>query len=155
MDYYFEDKKNQKRLREILISWENTPFKHHTGVKNLGVDCIHLVACVYSELGILKMPKIPEYPNDWHLHQTRELLLEKIVELTSAQGLRFDQVSFEPPLNGDLMTFFYGKAASHAAIYFDGYIYQAVTGVGVVKVFFRDPMWYNRKVTNFRLRSLE
>ena len=155
MKYYFDDVKNQEKLKTILDSWEGTPFKHRTCVKQKGVDCINFVAVVFVELGVFKMPKIPSYPPDWHLHQTRGLLLEKIIQETSAQGLHFDKVGFEHPLNGDLMTFFYGKSASHAAIYFDGYIYQAVVGVGVVKVFFRDPMWYDKRITNFRLRSLK
>jgi hypothetical protein len=80
--YYFEEIEKQKQLKKILDEWLNTPFRHHCGVKGLGCDCIHFVACVLDELGILILTKktIPDYPKDWHLHNTRELLEEGIIK---------------------------------------------------------------------------
>ena len=154
MQYYFKETKRQEKLEKELLSWLKTPFKHRTCVKQKGADCVNFVAGVLSELGICKMPKIPEYPPDWNLHITRDLLIDGIKTLPLATGLYFDEIDFKNPMIGDLMVFFYGKSASHAAIYFNGYIYQAVTGVGVVKSRYKDPKWFNKKITNFRLMEV-
>ena len=137
MKYYFEDVKEQERLKVILESWLDppTPFRHHCGIKGLGTDCIHFVARVYEEVGVLKWRKglVEEYPRDWHLHNTRERLSEAI-----EQELNIKKIELSQLMNGDIVLSHYGKAASHAAIFFDGYIYQAIDRIGVRKIRIED-----------------
>ena len=144
--YYFENAEKQEELKRILDEWKDTPFRHRCGVKKLGTDCIFFVARVLEELNILKMPEIPEYPPDWHLHQTQKLLVEGIL-----QHLNVENVDFNNLLNGDLVLYFFGKAASHASIYYDDHTYQAVNDIGVIRLPFTDKFWFKRKRYNFRI----
>lgn len=152
VEYYFIDTEKQKQLKLILDSWidSNTPFRHHCCVKGLGCDCIHFVACILNELGILNLTKktIPNYPKDWHLHNTRELLEEGIIK-----NLNVEKVDLSNLMNGDLVCSHFGKAASHAGIYFDGYIYQALNGVGVCRINFNDKKFKERMRFAYRLLS--
>lgn len=148
--YYFEDKDKQQKLKKILDSWLSTPFRHHTGVKGAGCDCIHFVIRVYEEMGILKCECnfVPDYPKDWHLHNTRELLAEGI-----EKKLKVQKVSLDVLKNGDIILSHYGKAASHASIYFDRYVYHSVTNIGVCKINFKDRFF--RRQMRFAYRILK
>jgi len=150
MKYLFESIESQVRLKAILDSWLDppTPYRHRCGVKGLGCDCIHFVAKTLVELGILKWKKdlIPDYARDWHMHDTRELLKEHIERRLYGQWIPL--LNFE---NGDILLFHFGKAASHAGIYFDGYVYQAIDDIGVKKIsaddhFFRKHMKFNYRI---------
>jgi len=148
MKYYFENIEKQNKLKLILDSWLGTPFRHQASVKGLGVDCINFVAKVLEELKILKWKKdlMPEYAPDWHMHRTQSLLIDGIL-----QHLNVENVGFNNLMNGDLIIYFFGRAASHASIYYDDHTYQAVNDIGVVKLPVSDRMWWKRKRYNFRI----
>lgn len=141
--YFYEDVEKIVELRRILAEWEHTPYRHRCGVKGLGADCIHFVARVLEELGLLKWRKnlVPDYPRDWHMHNTRELLLENLLRkvrgeiLSGAPAGMLDRGEVQ---NGDIILSHYGQAASHAAIYYEGYLWQALDGAGVVKIHHSD-----------------
>ena len=143
---YFEDIERQKKLKIILDSWIDTPFRHHCGVKGKGCDCIHFVARVFEEIGLLTLNKVPNYPKDWHLHNTRELLSEAVESY-----LKVKKVELSGLKNGDLVLSHYGKASSHSAIYFDGYMYQAINNVGVRKINFKDDKFKKRMKFAYRI----
>jgi cell wall-associated NlpC family hydrolase len=145
---YFEDIEEQNKLKKILDEWLDTPFRHHCGVKGLGCDCIHFVVRIFEELGLLIDVVIPDYPKDWHLHNTRELLEEGILK-----NLNVEKVSLSNLMNGDIICSHFGKAASHAGIYFDGYVYQALNNIGVRKINFNDKKF--RKRMRFAYRILK
>ena len=149
MSYFFDIKENDASLKRILDEWLNTPFRHRCGVKGKGCDCIHFVAKVLEELGILKWRKdlIPDYPRDWHLHKTRELLKDSILK-----ELNVESVTLSSLKNGDILLSHYGKASSHAAFYYGGYIYQALDRVGVKRINFNDQVY--RAQMKFALRIL-
>ena len=151
--YYFADPAKQAELKRILDEWIRTPFRHHCGVKGLGCDCIHFVIRVFEEMGRLKegQIKIPDYPHDWHLHNTRELLLERMLE-RAGKG-RIVPADLNAPMNGDLILSHYGAAASHAAFYFDGHVYQAVNKIGVCKISFSDPIFRKQMKYAYRLMA--
>lgn len=150
MRYLFENVENQTRLKEVLDSWliPPTPYRHRCGVKGLGCDCIHFVARVLEELEILKWSKdlISDYPRDWHMHNTRELLKEQI-----ERRLYGEWISPFDFRNGDILLFHFGKAASHAGIYFDGYVYQAIDNVGVKKININDQFFRKHMKFNYRI----
>ncbi len=153
--YYFENKEEQEKLRRILGSWIDTPFRHHCGVKGLGCDCIHFVVRVLEELGILYNVIIPNYPKDWHLHNTRELLEEgilrhlKVKKVTPSNFMSKDAISNF--MNGDIVGSHFGQAASHAGVFFDGYVYQALNGIGVRKINFSDKKFRARMKFVYRI----
>jgi cell wall-associated NlpC family hydrolase len=148
MANYFDDPEKQQELKRILDSWLGTPYRHHCGVKGLGSDCAHFVARVLEELGILKWRKgiIPDYPVGWNLHDTRELMLERLVK-----ELNVVAADLKNPMNGDILLSHYGKAASHMAIYFDDHLYHAVDRIGVVKIHFSDPVFRRQMKYAFRV----
>lgn len=145
---YFENIEKQRLLKKALEDWIGTPFRHHCGVKGLGCDCIHFVARVFEEVGFLTWHKnlIPNYPKDWHIHNTRELLAEKILENSNIEEIGLSKVK-----NGDIVLSHYGKAASHVGIYFDGYVYQALNKIGVRKISFADKSFRRRMKLAYRL----
>ena len=147
---YFDDPAKQLELKRILGEWLGTPFRHHCGVKGLGCDCIHFVARVFEEMGRLKWRKnlIPDYPKDWHLHNTRELLLERLIK-----ELPVVPADLAAPMNGDILLSHYGQAASHAAIYFDGHVYQAVNDIGVCRICFSDSVFRRQMKFAYRLTA--
>ena len=149
MKYYFEDIEKQKQLKAILDEWLGTPFRHHAGVKKVGCDCIHFVSKVLEEMGVIKWSKdlIPDYPRDWHLHNTRERLAEGIEKI-----LKVEKLSLNYPVNGDIILSHYGKAASHAAIYYDDHIYEALLNGGVCRIAFSDSV--ERRQMRFLYRIL-
>jgi len=147
---YFDDVEKQAELKRILDEWIGTPFRHHCGVKGKGCDCIHFVAGVFMEMGLVNVTKkdIPDYPRDWHLHNTREALMEAVIKHANVI-----EVELTSPMNGDIILSHYGQASSHAAIYFDGYIYQSVDGIGVCKIKFNDPVFAKQMKYNFRIQA--
>lgn len=148
MANYFDDPEKQQELQRILDTWIGTPYRHHCGVKGLGADCIHFVARVFEELGVLKWRKgiVPDYPRDWHMHNTRELLMERLLKEFNVVA-----VDLNNPMNGDILLSHYGKAASHAAIYCGGYVYQSVENIGVCKIHFSDQKFRQQMKYAFRV----
>lgn len=145
---YFENIEKQRLLKKVLEDWIGTPFRHHCGIKGLGCDCIHFVARIFEEVGFLTWHKnmIPKYPKDWHVHNTRELLAEKILENSNVEEIGLSELE-----NGDIILSHYGKAASHVGIYFDGYVYQALNKIGVRKINFADKSFRRRMKLAYRL----
>lgn len=150
MKYYFEDEDKQKDLGRILESWRvpHTPYRHHCGVKGLGCDCLHFVGRVLEEIGLLKWRKglFPDYPQDWHLHNTRELLSENI-----ERELKVEKIYPGNLMDGDIILHHYGKAASHAGIFFGGFVYHAISGAGVIRTSFEDQTFRKRMQFAYRV----
>jgi len=150
--YYFEDLERQKKLKQILDEWLGTPYRHHSGAKGLGCDCIHFVFRVLEEAGILQWRKnlIPDYPRDWHLHNTRELLSEGLKE-----RLNVEKVDLSDLIHGDIILSHYGKAASHAAIYCAGYVHPSIDDMGVWKINFNDRLQRRQMRFAYRVVSIK
>lgn len=146
VEYYFESIKRQKELKRILDEWLGTPFRHLCGMKGLGCDCIHFGARVFEELELLTDIVISDYPKDWHLHNTRELLKEGLIK-----NLNVEKVELSDLMNGDIILSHFGRAASHVGIYFDGYVYQALNDIGVRKINFNDKKFRERMRFAYRI----
>jgi len=147
---YFEDKKRQQKLLKILKKWEGTPFRHRCGVQQIGCDCIHLCVRVFEEFELLSLKKgmIPNYPRDWHMHNTREVLEEAILKY-----LFVYKVSLNNLKNGDIVLSHYGKAASHTGIFFDKHIYQAINDIGVVSIHVNDKKFKSQMKYAYRIKE--
>lgn len=145
MKYYFENKEKVEELAAILESWINTPFRHHSGVKHLGCDCIHLVARVFEEMGMGPF-YIPPYERDWHVHRENSLLEEGI-----KARVKVEDFPAEDPVDGDVVLFRFGKSNSHSAIFYKGLIYHAVTNLKVLKTPWKDKVWFKRRRKILRL----
>lgn len=146
---YFEESENLKALQLEVASWKNTPYKHWTGVKGKGADCIHFIAEVLKAVGATKGRAIviPKYPKDWHLHNGQRLLVDGI----RAQ-FDCDEVDSKSPIDGDLILYRFGLHEAHGGIYLKGNVHQALTGMGVDKRRYNDKKFYNRMKRAFRIR---
>jgi cell wall-associated NlpC family hydrolase len=142
VEEYFSDKDILKRLHIELESWMRTPYRHWAGVKKRGVDCIHLVIRSLEAVGAFQgtVVVIPKYPHDWHLHRGEPLLkhgLERL--LPHVPILNKDEVK-----DGDVVLFKYGRQAAHSGIYYNGEVYQSMTGMGVHTRQYHDTDYYER-----------
>ena len=142
---YFESKERQGKLEKAIDAWEGTPFHHYSSVLGVGVDCNHYVLNVYRLAGLDIKVTFPIYSADRHLHVAQEVLLgyvEKVECLT--------MVDISNPMNGDLLLYKFGKATSHPAIYFDGYICHSVIKIGVHKMNFKEKKYLKRLTHIYR-----
>lgn len=145
---YFDDIEKQKQLKKILDEWIGTPFRHRCGVKKLGCDCIFFVGRIFEEMGLMSLnaDKVPVYPKDWHIHNTRELVSEAVEKYLNVKKVGLTELR-----NGDIILSHYGRAASHGAIYFEKYVYQAITSIGVCKIKFEDIQFKKNMKFAYRL----
>ena len=137
----FFDTKTTPYLGQILNEWYGTPYRHWSGVKQGGVDCIHFIVKVLEEVGYVDpgIIKIPWYDRDWHLHNTNELLFDGVLSNLTVLEIPVEKIS-----DGDLFLFQFGKTMSHAGFFFDRKIWHAVAGKGVRRNPWYDRMWYKR-----------
>lgn len=118
-------------LRDQIIaealSWEGTPYHHHACLKHVGVDCIHLIVGIAKAVGVLDASYGPPiYSQQWHLHNTHELLREGILACGGTLTAH--------PESGDILLFRFALAASHAAILLPGeFIIHAVLNKKVTR----------------------
>jgi cell wall-associated NlpC family hydrolase len=150
MRYYFEDAEKTAKLEKILQEWLGTPYRHHCGVKGLGADCIHFVARVFEEMGILTWRKdlMPDYPRDWHLHSPRQRLAESI-----EKEFRVVRIGLDELMAGDIVLHHFGQAASHAAIFSQGSVFHAIDRRGVLRTPVTDTKF--RRHAQFAYRILK
>lgn len=148
MAYYFDSKERQEELFRVLESWRvpKTPYRHWCGVKGKGADCLHFMVRVLEETKAIAPIKIPRYVNDWHEHNSEEVLLGVLRGHPKTVEVCKDDL-----VNGDVKVYHFGKVCSHVAIYFDGLVYQAVNGVGVRRIEWLDPMFHKRVRYAFRI----
>jgi len=144
MKPFFSTQERKDELYKVLVSWKDTPFKHHTGVKHLGVDCAFFIGCVLVELGIINNFKVTDYSTDFHLHSSDEGFANHLRNHPLIQ-----EVGFGNPMNGDILLYKFGKISAHAAFYFDGYAWQSRSRIGVEK--FHWSLDYKRLTYGFRL----
>lgn len=149
MKGFFEEKENLRYLQSEIAEWKNTPYKHWTGVKGKGADCIHFIVEVYKEVGATKGRAIviPKYPYDWHLHNGEKLLVDGIRK-------QFDckEVDETKPIDGDLILYQFGLHEAHGGLYLEGNVHQALTGIGVQAREYKERSFYKRMKRAFRIK---
>jgi cell wall-associated NlpC family hydrolase len=137
MKRYYEGK--EKLLKAELDSWLGTPYKHWSGVKRKGVDCIHFVVKVLQATGgdQGRHINIQRYPKDWHLHRGDQLLkkgIENQLYVNMINDPTKEKLSMiEPFGSGDIILFKFGRQAAHVGILVGEEVYQTVDATGVIK----------------------
>jgi cell wall-associated NlpC family hydrolase len=149
--WFFSSKENQDKLIAEIKEWRGTPFRHRAGVKKAGADCIHFALSIFDTLGATKDATkfIPWYGHDW-CHHTEEQKL--YIGLTKKK--EFVEVGFHKPMNGDLILYQFGRAASHCGIYFNNEIHQSINQIGVSRMYWEDPSWARRRRFGFRIKHV-
>ncbi len=106
------DLESQQRAAVVAEArtWLGTPYHHEGRVKGVGVDCLQLLAGVFSapSVGLIEKPLIPHYPWDWHLHRDAERYMEGLT--------RYTREIEAPPHPGDIVLFRFGRCFSHGGI---------------------------------------
>ena len=149
MKGFFEEQENLEKLRSEIVEWRDTPYKHWTGVKGKGADCIHFIVRVYDVVGATKGRAIviPKYPHDWHLHNGQALLVDGV-----RRQFDCEEVDPKKPIDGDLILFQFGLHEAHGGLYLNNKVHQALTGIGVQPRRYTDKMFYKRMRRAFRIR---
>lgn len=147
--YFFEDEEKRKQLGIILNEWLDTPFRHQCGVKGMGCDCVHFAIRVFEEFKLIDLNrvKLPDYPRDWHQHNTREALKEAIETYLNVEEVDLNGVLYD----GDIILAHYGKASSHAGIYHQDHVFQAINKIGVKSLHFNDKKFRNQMKYAYRI----
>lgn len=147
---FFAEAEALDKLNKEISTWKNTPYRHWSGVKGRGCDCIHFIVQVYRAVGATKRKTIviPKYPHDWHLHNGQKLLVEGI-------KAQFDcvEVDSKEPKNGDLILYKFGLHEAHGGLYIDGYVHQALTDIGVQPRRYDEDYFYHRMKRAFRIKA--
>lgn len=119
-------------LRQMIVreslSWLATPFHHQARLKGVGVDCAQFLIGVYTACALISPPDIGYYSPDWFMHEDRERFAEWLARF--CRPIKVPQI-------GDIVTFRYGRAVSHAGIVLawgdDGRVIHSYRGAGVIE----------------------
>lgn len=113
MNPFFSYREHQTKLLNAAKSWEKTPFVERQGIKQAGVDCVHLIhALIAVECGFPHEFKPPFYNMDETMHQERSPLVEY---LDNSEGLVRGKTD-EILLMGDILIFQIGKGPHHGGV---------------------------------------
>lgn len=148
--WFFDNEDNLRLLENEMAGWHGTPYKHWTGVKGRGCDCIHFIVRALTPIGAFggRTIVIPKYPRDWHLHRREGLLVEGI-----RKQMPVEEVDREKPRNGDVILYEYGLHESHGGIYYNGKVVQALNEIGVTERDYTDPDFFERMKRCFRIKA--
>jgi len=102
-----EESEGRAKIIEVAKEYLNTPYVHAGRLKGMGVDCLTLLAEVYTEAGVIPPVAIPNYPYDWHLHRAEQLYMKGLLEYTR---------EIQEPKAGDIVLWQFGRCFSHGAI---------------------------------------
>ena len=108
-------------------AWIGTPFHHAARIKGVGVDCAQFLIGVYAGAGVVDVPEIRAYSRDWFLHEDVPHYLEELERFAAPLP------DGATPDIGDIATFRYGRAVSHAGILVDADVMvHAFRDLGVI-----------------------
>lgn len=144
-----------KQVIEEAMEWIDTPWQHQAMVKGEGVDCAMFVAGVALEVGLIEegeLDNIPNYPKDWHYHNTESQLIP-ILELFPVFQIPLEEVT-----EGDIVVFKVANCESHLGFYVeDGWFVHAFTSAKVKKVLKSrlDQRWTKRLTRAYRFENVE
>lgn len=106
------------------MEWVDTPYQHQARVLGVGVDCAQLVMGVAIMCNMLtneEADKVEPYTRDWALHNKEEKMIGIL------EGFGCTKVNIEDQRPGDIITFKFGRVASHLGILInDNYIIHAM-----------------------------
>lgn len=148
MKYFFEDENRRKQLYEELESWVGTPYRHHCMMKGKGVDCIHFAVGVLYALNVFdELPPIDYVPEDWALHDTQDLILERVAQYSKT----VEMSKKDGYMDGDVFLYRFAQSSSHVSLYCRGQIYHSLTNMKVTRSSVNENMWKSKIMKRFRL----
>jgi len=152
--FLYENKEMLRKLEDECISWMGTPYKHRCYTKGAGCDCVGFAASVLVNVGLMRFDfkDLPNYARDYHLHETRSLLLEAVMKYLPSEVIPVQPDEKYELKDGDVLAFNFGKAAGHAGFWFNGWLYEAIDKIGVKKTLFKNSPWRDKIVYIVRVK---
>ena len=103
MKPYFFDLNNIIRLEKIIKKWEGTRFCHLNSICQGGVDCAHLVGCIFLELGVIDKIEKRYYSRDWFMHTQEEFMINIFKEHIKKTKYQYKKIDFDNRKYGDIV----------------------------------------------------
>ena len=98
------------RVLAVVETWVGTPFHDCAGIKNVGVDCAHLLARVFEEAELVEKRDIKKYSPQFFLHRSDEEFLKTVL---SHDCHEITESEVKP---GDVILYKVGRCYAHGAI---------------------------------------
>lgn len=160
--WYFEEDECWAPVKEELISWEDTPYRHLQAVKGRAADCSLFLFKVLEKFHLAGPWKAPDLQNDWWLHSDKEILIECWRDCLAATApYNHWWYSLDPTVEkifrGDLLIFNVGlNVSTHAAIFIGPTLIHSLNRAssGVFQSTYGS--WWKRRITKmWRLGSIK
>jgi len=103
------EQERRDRIVAIARTWMLTPYHENARIRGAGVDCAWLIYEVFREAGECPVIEIPPYSPQWHLHNSDELYLQRVIP----HAREIDQAEAKP---ADLIMYQIGRVFAHGAI---------------------------------------
>lgn len=157
MKPFFRTQERKDELFEVLESWKGTPYRHLVAVKGFGADCTLFVWEAMQEAKAVgkNVSNIPrkyghiDYPRDRALHSREEILLKVLRGMS-----HLIEIESMVPETGDVCCYKFGRSTGHMAVYYEGYIYQSMSGTEVLPINFEMPKFKKRLSAVFRIMEV-
>lgn len=98
------------KIISSALEWVGTPYHHQQRLKNVGVDCAHLIAGVAIDAGLIPEDTVLpfDYSPEWNLHNSEQVLISYL--------LKFGCKEKNKAQPGDIIGFTIGKSVGHVGI---------------------------------------
>jgi len=158
MKPFFRTQERKDELYQVLESWKGTPYRHLVAVKGLGADCTLFVWEAMNELDAISknVSNIPrkhghiDYPRDRALHSREEVILNVLRGVPYLEEINVKS----KPETGDICCYKFGRSTGHIGIYYEGYVYQSMSGTEVLPINFEMPKFRKRLSAIFRVMEI-
>jgi len=143
------------RFVKEAMTWLDTPWQHQARVKGVAVDCAMFVVGAAYNVGLMTdedLKMIPNYPKDWHFHNTESMLIP-IVE-----SFDVEEIEPEKAIRGDVILFKVGRCESHMGIKLpNDYFIHAYGALSINKVVKMrlDERWKSRLTKAYRFKGIK
>ena len=157
MKPFFRTQERKDELFKVLESWVGTPYRHLVAVKGLGADCTLFVWEAMQELDAIgkNVSNIPrkhghiDYPRDRASHSREEVLLNVLRNVPYLK-----EIEDLKPETGDLCCYKFGRSTGHMGVYYEGYVYQSMSGTEVLPINFNMEKFKRRLSAIFRVMEV-
>jgi cell wall-associated NlpC family hydrolase len=144
---FYDTLEKQARLTETARRWLGTPFHPHACIPNVGVDCVNLMAAIFTESGALDGWEFPAYTMDGGDHRDASQVLDWLDDHPRFQRLPTGE-AVQP---GDLLSFRLGRVPHHVGLLLAGNRFiHALRNYGVIESQLDDPTFGKRLVAVYR-----
>ncbi len=111
----------QAAARATATKFGGTPHRSRMNLPGVGVDCIHFVAAVLTETGLIPPPRLPAYDERIGALRARNIIEDILLEHLHAESLGPEA----EPAFGDIVICTCGRQTNHVGIVIDGQMWHS------------------------------